>query len=62
MSSSVFGWHYPPGFDGYLPGERTSTDAVCDICEQDFYYSLGRTDRPVCDLCWDDEISLAQGE
>ena len=72
MNGADFGWYYPPGFDGYLPGETPAQekqdaefdypaiDATCEVCACGFFYSPGRADAIVCDDCWDDEIDAAQ--
>ena len=62
------GGYYPPGFDGYLPGERPSTatyddnDAICNCCGRPFFFPADRRYATTCDDCWDDEIDADGGE
>jgi len=59
---------YPPGFAGWLPGEKAEAsyadcDAHCNDCDTPFYAYDGyhEGDKSICSDCWDDEIDAAQG-
>lgn len=61
------GGYYPPGFDGYLPGEaRDHEDGsadyfICEVCGEGILHEQSGESDTLCNDCWDEEIDAEGG-